>query len=76
MKLQQWAKCCNGNHKSGANESLMFTQTLRADGIYIRPTSVELEPKCVPQLFLGSPLGTRRSAVGQKLKSELHDDVF
>ena len=25
----------------------------------------ELEPKCVPQLFLGSLLGTRRSAIGQ-----------
>ena len=24
-----------------------------------------LEPKCVPQLFLGSLLGTRRSAIGQ-----------
>ena len=25
----------------------------------------ELEPKCVPQLLLGSLLGTRRSAIGQ-----------
>ena len=37
----------------------MFTQTLRADGIYIRPTRGELEPKCVPQCHLGSYLGTR-----------------
>ena len=25
----------------------------------------EMEPKCVPQLFRGSLLGTRRSAIGQ-----------
>ena len=46
----------------------MFTQTLRADGIYIRPTSGELEPKCVPQWYLGWYLGTRWSAVGQNEK--------
>ena len=49
----------------GACESLMLTPTLRADGIYIGKTRGELEPKCVLQWFLGSYLGTRRSAVGQ-----------
>ena len=31
----------------------------------ILETIRELEPKCFPQLFLGSWLGTRRSAIGQ-----------
>ena len=30
-------------------------------------TKRELEPKCLPQLFLGSLLETRRSAIGQFL---------
>ena len=28
-------------------------------------TTRELEPKCVPQVFLGLLLGTRQSAIGQ-----------
>ena len=40
----------------------------------ILETRGELEPKCVPQLFLSSLLITRWSAIGQI--GHLHDDVI
>ena len=62
----------SGVKDTGSTQMLNFNDQLLIGSFVILETRRDLEPKCVPQLFLGWLLGTRRSALIREVKHHVH----